>query len=167
MADKRNWYILTTKPKAEKQVSKRLTENNIEHYLPLHRKLRTWHDRKKWVEIPLFTSYIFVLTEDRLRSKVFEVGGLIKYVSIGGQVSTLRTSEIERIKRLCSYFGEIEIKENNFKVGEEVEITTGHFSGIRGHILSSGDKYKFRISIPGLGSSATVEIDKEHVQKAV
>ena len=156
-----------TRPKAEKQISQRLTENNIEHYLPLHRKLRTWHDRKKWVEMPLFNSYIFVLTEERLRSKVFEVGGLIKYVSIAGQVSILRSSEIDRIKRLCSYLGEIEIEENKLKIGEEVEITTGHFSGIRGHILSTGDSYKFRISIPGLGSSATVEIDKDHVQKAV
>lgn len=164
--NKKNWYVLKTRPKAEKQVSKCLTDINIENYLPLHKKLRTWHDRRKWVEVPLFTSYLFVFIEDRLRSNVFAVSGIVKYLSIAGKVSVLREEEIERIKILSSYLGEIEIEKCNPKVGEEVEIKSGHFAGIRGRIVSTNDKLKFRIAIPGLASYATVEIDKSHVEKA-
>lgn len=161
----KKWYVLVTKPKAEKQVSKRLSEINIENYLPLHRQLRIWHDRKKWIDTPLFHSYLFVFIEEKQRSKVFEAGGILKYVSIAGKISILNESEIERIKTLCSYLGDIEIEKENFVKGDEVQIITGHFAGIRGQITSIGDKYQFRIAIPGLCSAATVIIDKEQVLK--
>ena len=32
----------------------------IESYLPLKKVLKQWSDRKKWVEEPLFRSYIFI-----------------------------------------------------------------------------------------------------------
>lgn len=163
--DNKKWYVLVTKPKAEKQASKHLTDMEIENYLPLHKQLRIWHDRKKWVEAPLFNSYIFVHIENTRRNLVFQTPGILKYVSNAGKVSTLNDGEIERIKTLCSYFGEIEIEKDNFKKGDEVEIISGHFSGIRGQIISAGDKLKFRISIPGLCSAAIVAIDKENVFK--
>ncbi|MBX2932016.1 MAG: UpxY family transcription antiterminator [Chitinophagaceae bacterium] len=163
--DNRKWYVLTTKPKAEKQVSKRLTENRVENFLPLQRQLRTWHDRKKWIETPLFNSYIFVKTEDKLRSKVFEVGGLIKYVSIGGQICILTEQEVERVRRLCSYSEPVTVGHENFERGEEVEILEGHFVGFCGQLLENGDKHKLKISIAGLGCFATVFIDKNIVRK--
>ena len=126
--EKKNWYVLTTRPKAEKQISKRLTQDNIENYLPLHRQLRIWHDRKKWVEMPLFSCYIFVYIEDKYRSKVFDIGGIVKYVSIAGEVSVLKANEIERIKKICSYLGEIEIEKDRMNIGDEVEVI--HVMGI-------------------------------------
>ncbi|MGC3977814.1 MAG: UpxY family transcription antiterminator [Paludibacteraceae bacterium] len=161
----KNWYVLTTKPKAEKKISKRLTENDIDNYLPLHSQLRSWHDRKKWVEMPLFSSYLFVYIEDKYRSKVFQVDGILRYVSIAGKVSILSEEEIERIKRICTYLGEVEVEKENFKLDEEVEIISGHFAGFCGQVTSFNDKCKFRISIPGLGSFVTVTIEKEHIKK--
>lgn len=165
--DKKQWFVIVTKPKKEKLVSAQLSEMKIEHYLPLHRQQRIWHDRKKWVETPLFHSYLFVYTENRLRNKVFEAGNILKYICIAGKVAVISASEIERIKILCSYLGEIEIEKDTFRRGDEVEIVTGHFAGIKGQIITTDDKFKFRIAIPGLGSYATIEIDKEHVLKAI
>lgn len=161
----KKWYVLVTKPKAEKQISKRLSEINIENYLPLHKQQRIWHDRKKWVELPLFNSYIFVYIEDKYRSKVFEVGGILKYVSIAKKVAILSENEIERIKKICTFLGEVEIEKSNIKIGEEVEIISGHFSGMRGQVYAHGGKYRFRISIPGLGSFVNVVIDEDDIKK--
>ena len=90
----KKWFVLTTRPRAEKQVGVRLTENNFENFVPLHRQLKQWHDRKKWVESPLFNSYIFVRTTDQQRNQVFNIKGTIKYISFGGQVCTITTTEI-------------------------------------------------------------------------
>lgn len=166
-ADNRKWYVLVTRPRAEKQVSRRLTETGFENYLPLRKQLRTWHDRKKWVEEPLFTSYIFVKTEDRLRSQVFAAGGLVKYVSIGGQVAVLSEEEIERVRRLCTYEGEVIIKPGHFSAGDEVEISEGHFAGLRGRILQVGGRDRLKISISELGCFASVEMRIEGIQKLV
>ncbi|MBC8342565.1 MAG: UpxY family transcription antiterminator, partial [Bacteroidetes bacterium] len=54
------WYAAYTKSRNEKKVSERLSEQAVEHYLPLHKILKQWSDRKKWVEEPVFKSYIFI-----------------------------------------------------------------------------------------------------------
>lgn len=166
-ADNLKWYVLRTKPKAEKQVSKRLTASCIENFLPLQKQLRNWHDRKKWIETPLFNSYIFVKTEDKLRSHVFKVGGLLKYLYIGGQICILTEQEIERVRRLCSYSEPVNIEQENFERGDEVEILEGHFIGLHGELLQNEDKHKLKISIAGLGCFATVFISKNIVRKVL
>ena len=56
----KTWYAIYTKSRNEKKVSSLLAEQDIEHYLPLVKKIRQWSDRRKTVEEPLFSSYIFV-----------------------------------------------------------------------------------------------------------
>jgi len=54
------WYVIYTRPRHERKVAAELSIENIEFYLPITRVLRTWHDRKKYIDLPLFQSYIFV-----------------------------------------------------------------------------------------------------------
>ena len=56
------WYLLYTKPRAEKKVALELGLKGYELFLPLQRTLKQWSDRKKWVEEPLFKGYIFIYT---------------------------------------------------------------------------------------------------------
>ena len=57
---KKNWYAVYTKSRCEKKVSALLTKKKIENYCPLNRLLKQSPDRKKIVQEPLFTSYVFV-----------------------------------------------------------------------------------------------------------
>ena len=163
----KKWFVLMTRPRAEKQVGGRLTENNFENFVPLQRQLKQWHDRKKWVETPLFNSYIFVRTTDQQRNQVFNINGITKYVSIGGQVCTLTTTEIERIKRLCSFNGQVKIEQGRLQTGDEIEIIDGHFAGLHGHLLTTSTNNKIKISIASLNCFATVELDINNVQKII
>lgn len=165
--ENKNWYVLITRPRAEKKVSTCLNSVYIENYLPVRRELRKWHDRKKWIESPLFASYIFVKTYETARSKVFEVDGLVKYVGTHGKAAIITEEEILRIEKICSYAGEISIERDCLSKGDEVEIVGGHFKGIHGHILQVGKNNKLQLSIPTLGFSALVEIDKEFALKVV
>ena len=54
------WIAVYTKPRHEKTVSNDLYKKGYEVYLPLLREKRKWSDRKKWIEFPLFKSYLFV-----------------------------------------------------------------------------------------------------------
>ena len=165
--EKLHWYVLTTKPKFEKKVNQGLCKFNIINYLPLQKKLSQWHDRKKWVETPLFPSYIFVKIDERNRNNVFHVPGIIKYITQCGKVSILKEEEIERIQRICTYFGEVEIEKRKISVGEEVEIISGHFRGMKGFVVSAKGRCRFCISIPGIDSYACIDIDKEEIQKVI
>src|SRR5512140_1670119 len=68
-----HWYALYTRPRAEKMVYSRLEEGGIEAFLPLYKTLRKWSDRKKLVEKPLFSSYVFVNVNNTIRPKVLRV----------------------------------------------------------------------------------------------
>jgi hypothetical protein len=54
-------------------------------FLPLHKEIRTWSDRKKQIELPLFPSYIFVYTSLCERYKSLQVKGIVNYVSFDGK----------------------------------------------------------------------------------
>ena len=56
----KKWFVIYTRSRFEKKIYQELLKINIESYLPLQKKLKQWSDRKKWVEEPLFRSYIFV-----------------------------------------------------------------------------------------------------------
>lgn len=164
--EKRKWYVLVTKPRFEKKVGECLTKGGIENFVPLQWQLRQWKDRKKWVEMPLLFSYIFVKTEDKFRFKVFDVIGIVRYVHLGSEVAVMTEQEMERVRRLCSYRGNITIAyEEVFNVGDEIEITEGHFAGLFGRLLENGSSNRLKISIPGLRCVATVEIEKDKVKK--
>ncbi len=61
-ANTEKWIAAYTKPRHEKVAYDQLIDNGFTAYLPLLRQKRKWSDRKKWVEIPLFKSYVFVKT---------------------------------------------------------------------------------------------------------
>lgn len=166
-ADIKNWYVLITKPRAEKQTGLKLTDIGIENFMPLHRELRQWADRKKFVEVPLFYNYLFVRTTFEDRIKVFGVDGLVKYLSIGGKAAQLTSNEIERVKKLCLYEGGITAEPDYLSRGDEVEIQSGLLCGLRGRLILTEGKKKIKITITGLGCCVIADIEKETVRKAI
>ena len=56
----RHWYAIYTRPRWEKKVYGMLMEKEVETYCPLNKVQKKWSDRLKWVEEPLFKSYLFV-----------------------------------------------------------------------------------------------------------
>jgi transcriptional antiterminator RfaH len=158
------WYVLITAPRAEKKAALQLTNINIENYLPIHKKLKQWHDRKKWVDEVLFKRYLFVKTNNQNRNSVFGVPGIIKYLHIGPTITKISDLEIERIKKICK-FNKVEIDNNQVEIGEEVEILAGDLIGLKGRIQSLINQQKVRIKIDGLGMYATVEVSTEQTRK--
>ena len=64
LTNSEKWYVLYTAPRAEKQVDQRLKKEGITTFLPLHLSPRRWSDRIKLIEVPLFSSYIFIYTAE-------------------------------------------------------------------------------------------------------
>ncbi len=60
MENLQHWYAVYTKPRSEKKLAERLSDQGIEAYLPMRKTLKQWSDRKKMVSEPLISSYVFV-----------------------------------------------------------------------------------------------------------
>ncbi|MCB0292804.1 MAG: antitermination protein NusG, partial [Calditrichaeota bacterium] len=80
-----SWYALYTRPRHEKKVFDQLQEKRIEAFLPLTKELRQWKDRRRWVETPLFTGYVFINIDLRFRLEALQTYGVVRLVSFGGE----------------------------------------------------------------------------------
>ena len=83
------WNVLYTKSKTEKKVFERLSSLGIDVYCPCQRTLKKWSDRKKWVDEPVFKSYIFVKSPDSESQKlqILNTPGVVRFLYWLGQVN--------------------------------------------------------------------------------
>src|SRR5688572_8221422 len=55
-----SWYVLRTRSRQEKVLSKTLTSQGVRHFLPLSVQTKFYGGRKAKVEVPLFEGYLFL-----------------------------------------------------------------------------------------------------------
>lgn len=132
------WYVLYTTARAEKQVELKLQAEGVESYLPLHKCPRKWSDRVKMVEMPLFSSYIFVHTTDEKLRTLIRVNGVARIVYYNGKPAVMRPKEIEAIREFVQKAAE---RECEFGLSEEVLVACGPLKDISGKIKKIGRKY--------------------------
>ena len=94
------WFVLVTKPKAEKKAASQLSLMGIEAFCPVRKEVRQWSDRKKKIEVPLLPSMVLVNLDDVNRSKVFAVAGVKRYLFWLGKPAIVRPDEIKALKMI-------------------------------------------------------------------
>ncbi len=122
-----NWYVLYTKPKWEKKVTEKLQQIGITAYCPVISKVQQWSDRKKKVEMPLFSSYVFVQVEERDRNAVFAVSGVIRYLFWLGKPAIVKDQEIVAIQQWLSEPDFFEVEVRTWQPGDRVVLEQGVF----------------------------------------
>jgi transcriptional antiterminator RfaH len=152
------WYAVYTKSRNEKKLALLLKDLNIEHYLPLVKKLKRWSDRRKWVESPLFSSYIFVHINESDYYKVLGVPGVVRFVSFEGIKTKIRDIEIEAIKKYVETGEEILDNEDDFIPGKKVKVIRGQFKDLQGRLVQILGKQRVKIEIEAVGKSVFLRI---------
>jgi transcription antitermination factor NusG len=152
------WYVLYTSPRAEKQVRERITLQNVECFLPLHRTPRAWSDRVKMVDVPLFHSYIFVRCHESQLYSLLSVYGVSRIVYYNGKPAIIRQKEIDAIKDFLQQSANHELL-----VGDEVEILAGAMKNVSGKVRKIKKTYLV-LYLEQLG--ATVSVNLQNVAPA-
>ncbi len=148
------WFALYTRPKNEKKVTEQLVKLGIEVYCPLVTQVKQWSDRKKKVETPLISSYVFVNVEEKERDKVFEAFGVVRYLFWLGKPAVIRDEEIYLLKdSLKEVISTFEISE--IKPGDMMNISRGPFQGKEG-VVKAVEKNKIQLILKELGFVITL-----------
>jgi transcription antitermination factor NusG len=158
------WYVLYTAPRAEKQVEQRLKKEGITTFLPLHLSPRRWSDRIKLVEIPLFSSYIFIRAVELLLHRAITVQGVSHVVYYDGKPAVVRECEITAIRQ---FLEQARAKELSYQPDEEVLIACGPLKDISGKIKKVG-KTRVVLHLEQIGLTVTtVTIASDQIKKQV
>lgn len=94
------WYAIHTVSQHEKQVTALLGEKRIFSFLPLLDQVHHWSDRRKVVQVPLFSCYTFVrmCSTPETRMQVLRTPGVIDFVGVQGRGIPIPDQEIEGIR---------------------------------------------------------------------
>jgi len=156
------WYALRTRSRHEKLVRDHLAGQRIEPLLPTVRRLSQWKDRKKEIEVPLFSCYCFARFAWQDRTPVLKVPGVVGIVGGGQRPEPIPDAEIEALKSLMAsklpYDAHPYLRE-----GMVVEVTRGPLQGVRGILLRKEKRHRLVISVHLIQQAAAVEIDASNI----
>jgi transcriptional antiterminator RfaH len=153
------WYLIYTKPCHERKVHARLSGINIQSLLPMQKTLRIWHDRKKFIDQPLFPSYIFVyLMNQKEYYDVMDLDGVLHYVRSGKEVARISKRVIENIMIIAEQGRELEVSDSYFEPGQQVMITEGPLTGLTCEIVQNNNKRKLLVRVDLLQRNVLVTL---------
>ena len=161
----KKWFAIYVKSRSEKKVFKQLVDIEIESFLPLITRIKQWSDRKKKVEEPLFTSYVFVHITKKEYYNVLHCNGVVKFISFEGSPVVIPDKQIVAIKDFLSDEELHDIDYDNIKEGELVRIKSGHMADMIGRFVKINGKHRVIIDIEAIGKSLPVNVPRSNVEK--
>ena len=159
------WYAIYTHPRAEKLVHTRLVEIGVETFLPLQKTYRQWSDRKKLIEKPLLSSYVFVKVIPVEFPKVYKTIGVVKFVSFEGHPVAIPQNQIDNLRLLVNSDAQIEVTSEKFEKGNNVEVMTGALKGLTGELIRIKGKNRVVIRIDKLEQNIILTIPVTFLRK--
>jgi transcriptional antiterminator RfaH len=131
--EEQDWYVVYTKPRAEKKVENRLKQKNVEALCPTYTAIRTWSDRKKKVEVPLLNSYLFIKIHNKQDMQlIFEDAGVVRFVKWQGREIRVKQREIDAMVAFVSLVA----TDKEHQLGETITIEEGNFKGRSGQVIA-------------------------------
>ena len=161
------WYLIYTRPRSEKKVAERLSEEKVECYLPTMKTPRSWNDRKRIIETPLFPSYVFIYLR-QLQDYYTGLGveGVLYYVRFGKQIARVDDTIINSLKLLVDDGEGLEVSSEYFRPSETLLIKDGPLSGLSCEVVKHKDKEKILVRVNLLNRCILVDMPLNYLVKA-
>jgi transcriptional antiterminator RfaH len=162
------WYLLYTMPRHEKKVHSHLMDRKIDSFLPTTKRLRTWHDRKKYVDEPLFPSYVFIYLKDmQSYYRGIEADGSLYYVRTGKEIARVNDSIVNSIRLLVDKSNDIEVSTTHFQPGQQLMIRQGPLTGLSCEMVQSNGDRKVLVRVLLLQRNLLVVLPPEYLMTAL
>lgn len=160
-----HWYGLQTRPRHEKIVAQRLEERGVTTFLPLVTEVHRWSDRKKSVQMPLFSCYVFAkfMPNRAERLRVLRVDGVFGLVGARGEGAPIPDQQIDAVRSVLE--GQLSCSSHPFlKIGQRVRIRSGALDGLEGILVSHNGDRTLVISVDAIQRSMAVRVEGYEVE---
>ena len=151
------WIAVYTKSRHEKVVIQELENKNIEAYCPIFKERRQWSDRKRWVEFPLFRSYVFAKIELKNSLYILQAMGVHHIIKFQGNISIIPDEIIQNIKIMIDGGFTLEQVEY-FVKGDEVIVVDGPLKGMEGIVVKIKNENKLVLKVAAIQQAIAVQI---------
>jgi transcription termination/antitermination protein NusG len=154
------WYAVQTRPRHEKVVKHSLETAGIETFLPLCPQYRSWSDRRKIVDFPLFPGYIFARAawSMQARVRVFQTNGVIGFVGPRKEATPIPVQQIDAVRSLMQARAECR-PHPYLTVGQRVQIRNGALQGLQGILVRVASDHSLVVSVDLIHRSVSIRLD--------
>ena len=159
----KQWIVVRSKPRSEKVVYKELVSKNIEAYLPLLKERRKWSDRKKWVEFPLFSSYLFARIDIKNSIFVLQTQGVNTIIKFGEKIAVVQDDVIKAMRLAIEGGYQLEPTEY-FVEGNLVEVIAGPMKGVSGIVARVKGQSRLIIKIDAIQQALSIQIESKFIK---
>jgi transcriptional antiterminator RfaH len=152
----RSWWVIYTKARQEKAISRELFARETPFYLPLVKRTNVCRGRKFSSYCPLFPGYVFLYAspEERVSSMVTNRVSRILEVSEGDQLRR----DLLQIWQLIAANVPLTV-ESRLTTGDQVRIRRGPLDGLEGTVLVRRGQTRLLVSVNFLQQGASIEVD--------
>ena len=156
------WFAIQVMPRSEQIVMQHLEYKGYETLLPTYQCKRKWADRIKFIEMPLFPSYIFFRALSTNSGMVLTIPGTIRLVGMGGRPSVIPAEEIESLRKInasrapaapCRYV----------TIGQKVRIAVGPLAGIVGLLSEVKNSRRLIVTVELIMRSISIDVGMSEV----
>ena len=161
------WYAIQTRPRHEKTVAAELEQKGIVTFLPLVTQIHRWSDRRKKVDVPLFSCYAFVniVPSPETRVSVLRTNGVLSFVGAQNQGAPIPETQIEDVRSLLA--SKIPLTSYPFlRVGQRVRIRGGCLDGVEGILVRQNGDQRLVVSVDMIQRSLAISIEGYDVEPA-
>ena len=159
------WFAILTRPRHEKKVARQLADRSLTAFVPTLPQIHQWSDRRKTVELPVFSCYVFVHVVDWRDDyfKVLRTPGVFQWVRLGFEPSAIPDSEMNTIRSLVAKAVPV-APFPYLKIGQRVRLRSGCLDGIEGILVGRKGDRKLVLSIDLIQQSLAVSIEGYEIE---
>jgi transcription antitermination factor NusG len=156
------WYVLSVRPRYEKQVTRYLEYHRLNCFLPVYRSVRRWKDRRKELDMTLFPGYVFVNLDLKNRLAFLRAPGVLQFVVFQGGAAAVPDSEMRALQAGMS--ASLRAMPHPYLCqGCMVRVKRGPLVGMEGRLIRRKDRFRLVLSIDLIMRSVMFEVDEADV----
>ena len=159
------WFAVYTPFKREKLALRHLERKGIKAYLPIQRLVRIYTRKKRIVELPLISCYVFVKITKSEYVSVLETEHILNFVRFSKNLLAIPEQEIKWMQRVLGEGLEVNVEQGNFNEGDAVEIVSGNLVGLKGRLVEKRSKSEFLLDLKSLGYTLRMIVKPEVLMK--
>ena len=163
-ADGGRWWVVHTRPRAEKALARRLHGRSLKFFLPLYKRQWRSRGRLRGSYRPVFPGYVFFHGDAGGRLEVLSTNLTVQLLPVEDQAGIY--ADLTRIYHLIAS-DEVLSPESRVEVGALVEITAGPLAGLQGKVLRRGSRLRFVVEVQFLRQGVSAEVEGWMVQPVV
>jgi hypothetical protein len=150
------WYVLQTRSRQERAVAEVVTAAGAECFLPTLRKVRYYAHRKRTIEVPVFSCYVFLRGFPWHAYPAISAKRANRIIPVPDQPQFER--EIAQIR--CALDAGADLGPYRFFTrGRRARVTSGPFMGLEGIVEDRLKQDRLILRVQAIGRALSLEID--------